>query len=214
MDIHRLRRLASSEIIDYPFLINALQEYRFPRKRISLWLRDGALIRVKKGLYIFGPDVALTPYSTELLANLVYGPSYLSLEYALSFHGLIPERVSELTSVTCRRDKRFVTPVATFTYRYLRRERYPLGFEQQPIPGNGHFIIATPEKALADYLLLRFRAGEIDSVDRLKRVLFDDLRITEEELASLDRTQLAQISELFRSRAVSLFDRWLRRWAP
>src|SRR5436190_9717139 len=98
MRINLLRKLAEKEIIDYTFLISVLSNYASPRDKITAWLKSGDLIRVKKGLYVFGKDVALTPFSHEVLANLIYGPSAISLSYALAFYGLIPERVTTVTS--------------------------------------------------------------------------------------------------------------------
>src|SRR5205085_9208942 len=102
---------AQREEIDYQFLLSLLLEYARPREKISAWLKSGELIRVKKGLYIFGPQVAQGPYSPEVLANLIYGPSAISLNYALSFYGLIPERVTTITSITNKRNKQFSTAV-------------------------------------------------------------------------------------------------------
>jgi len=70
-------------------------------------LRDKCLIRVKKGLYIFGPKIAIRPYSKEVLANLIYRPSALSFEYALSLYGMIPERLEVISSLTPQRDMSF-----------------------------------------------------------------------------------------------------------
>lgn len=94
MNIEMVRKLAEREEIDYQFLLSTLSEYARPRDKISEWLKSGDLIRVKKGLYVFGEHIALTPYSHEILANLIYGPSAISLSYALAFYGLIPERVT------------------------------------------------------------------------------------------------------------------------
>src|SRR3989338_5882529 len=125
--IQKLRNASKFEEIDYPFLLQLLREYAQPRDKITWLLKNRILIRVKKGLYIFGPEYARAPYSIEVLANLIYGPSYISMEYALSFHGLIPERVEIVTSVTSKRDKEFATPVGVFRYRYLHPRKYFVG---------------------------------------------------------------------------------------
>jgi hypothetical protein len=65
-------------------------------------LRRKDIIRVKKGLYIFGETYARRPFSREVLANVIYGPSYVSLDYALHYHGLIPERVEAVISIPGR----------------------------------------------------------------------------------------------------------------
>ena len=71
------------EEFDYQTLLDVLKDYRHPRDKISDYLRKGVIIRIKKGLYIFGEDYRKKPYSRELLANLIYGPSYITLDYAL-----------------------------------------------------------------------------------------------------------------------------------
>lgn len=96
-----LRSQAPSEELDYRFVMNCLINYRSPRVKLNHLLNVGALIRVKKGLYVFGKQFSRGPYCLELLANKIYGPSYVSLEWALQFHGLIPERVEVVVSCSC-----------------------------------------------------------------------------------------------------------------
>ncbi|MBW1967626.1 MAG: hypothetical protein JRI48_09680 [Deltaproteobacteria bacterium] len=100
MTLEQIRKLAPFEEFDYQTLLCILSGYARPRDKITDLLRKGDIIRVKKGLYIFGEGHRKAPYSREVLANLMYGPSYVSLEYALQYYGLIPERVEALTSVT------------------------------------------------------------------------------------------------------------------
>jgi predicted transcriptional regulator of viral defense system len=107
------------------------------------------LIRVKKGIYLRTDSPV--PYSKELLANLMYGPSYVSLEYALQFHGLIPEAVKTVTSVTTGRRKSFTTPVGRFEYEHLAPRYFSLGIDIVNLEEGGRaFFIASPEKALFD----------------------------------------------------------------
>ena len=94
-------------------------------------------------------------FSREILANLVYGPSYLSLEYALAYHGLTPEAVQTATSVTTQKNQIFETPVGRFEYRHLPLRFYPDGIERIELGENRGFLIACPEKALFDTLNLR-----------------------------------------------------------
>ena len=105
-------------------------------------------------------------FSREILANLVYGPSYLSLEYALAYHGLTPEAVQTATSVTTQKNKIFETPVGRFEHRHLPLRFYPDGIERIELGENRGFLIACPEKALLDTLNLRtpgLRASEIEA---------------------------------------------------
>jgi len=88
--ITRLRQAIEHEVFDYQVLQAGLKEYRKPRDKVSALLAAGEIVRVKKGLYLFGETHRRRPFSAELLANLIYGPSCVSLDYALAFHGLIP----------------------------------------------------------------------------------------------------------------------------
>ena len=128
MKIEILRKLANREEIDYLFLVSALKHYARPREKISQWLKSGDLIRVKKGLYIFAGEAKESLYSLEVLANLIYGPSAISLSYALAFYGMIPERVSTITSITPKRCKKFGTPVGLFFIRICIQKNMPLAF--------------------------------------------------------------------------------------
>ena len=119
--IEALRAKIEGEEFDYQTLLDALRGYASPRDAITGLLRDRVIIRVKKGLYVFGPAYARRPYSRELLANLIYGPSYVSLDYALQHYGLIPEQVHAVTSLTVSRAKRFQTPIGLFIYRTAPR---------------------------------------------------------------------------------------------
>ena len=147
-----IRKQIAHEEFDYQTLIDSLKEYSRPRDKISDLLRKRIIIRVKKGLYIFGEGYRSKPYSREILANLIYGPSYISLDYALQHYGLIPERVEAVTSVSTGRSRRFFTPVGLFTYRMIPLQAYRIGMDRVDIGDGRAFLMATPEKALADKL--------------------------------------------------------------
>ncbi len=119
-----IRKLIDHEVFDYQTLVGLLNEYTSPRDKITKMIREGVIVRVKKGLYIFGSELQQRPFSSVYIANLIYGPSYVSLEYALQMYSLIPERVEEITSVTSGRSKRFVTPIGTFSYRKIPERAY------------------------------------------------------------------------------------------
>src|SRR3990167_5668562 len=106
---------APHEELDYGFVMDCLSSYKNPRVKLNHLLKIEALIRVKKGIYIFGKRFARQPYSSEVLANMIYGPSYVSLEWACQYYRLIPEKVTTVTSITTRRSKQFQTPLGLFT---------------------------------------------------------------------------------------------------
>ena len=88
--LEALREQIKTEEFDYRMLMQALKWYKKPRDAISRLLREGSILRVKKGLYVFGERYRRGVICKESLANLIYGPSYISLEYALAYHGLWP----------------------------------------------------------------------------------------------------------------------------
>jgi predicted transcriptional regulator of viral defense system len=200
--IEDLRKRVPNEEFDYQILLDVLKEYERPRDKITALLKRKDIIRVKKGIYIFGERYARRPFSREVLANMILGPSYVSLDYALHYYGLLPERVETVTSVTSGRNKQFSTPVGLFTYRGIPRNAYPAGIDQVEIEGR-RFFIATPEKALCDKLY-DSRGTNIRSRSALKEYLSMSLRIDVEELQKLDIQALDLIAERYRSRKIRL----------
>jgi len=200
-----LRNSALTEEFDYNFIKHFLHKYRNPRVKINDLLKKGAIVRVKKGLYVFGPELAREPYSKETLANLIYGPSYISLEYALSFYGLIPERVEVITSVTNKRKKYFNTPIGIFSYRYVNPSIYSYGITLYEIDNLHSILIATQEKALID--MLHF-ANKMTDVDQIEHYLFEDLRLDRDGLSGFSLRGVKKLAKLYGHNAI-LFQTFL-----
>jgi hypothetical protein len=207
-----LRGRIAGEEFDYLALLHALREYARPRDRITELLRRGEIVRVKKGIYVFGARHAARPFSRELLANLICGPSYLSHEWALHHHGLIPERPAAVTSVACGRARRFSTPVGLFVYRELPLRAYRIGIDLAASDGGRPFLIATPEKALADKVH-DARGTALLSLYGMTSYLTEHLGIAPERLARLDVAKLTEIRYCFRSAKMRLLLRVIRRLA-
>jgi len=199
--MRELRRRVGREEFDYQALMAVLSEYANPRDKVTALLRWGDIIRVKKGLYVFGDELRRRPFSRELLANLVYGPSFVSLDSALSFHGLIPERVEALTSVTTKRPKTFDTPIGSFIYRQSPKDSFHLGMDRVE-EGDVAFLIATPERALADKVR-DDRGHALSSRGEAARYLFEDLRVDEAGFRQLGPIQLEEMARALRSRKVA-----------
>ena len=191
------------EEFDYQTLLDTIRGYAQPRMKISGMLAKGIIIRVKKGLYIYGESQRRRPFCRELLANLIYGPSYVSLEYALHYHGLTPERVETVTSVTCGRSRTFDTPVGAFTYRMIPLEAFRTGMDRVEQDAGRSFLIAIPEKALADRIVAERGAG-ISTQRELHDYLLTNLRIDPSALRELDPVRLQEIAGHYRSRRVKL----------
>ncbi|SPD72977.1 conserved hypothetical protein [uncultured Desulfobacterium sp.] len=207
--IGKIRQKIPLDVFDYQILLDALAEYRKPRDKITRLLSGGEIVRIKKGLYCFGEAFRRGPIIREYLANTIYGPSYVSLEYALSYHGLIPERVETVTSVSTQRSRNFNTPFGVFTYQMMSSPRYATGAVFETI-GGITVMVASPEKALADKVWTdkRFTGLRISDYDAY---LCDDLRIDPDGLTRLDHKRLQAIATVYNSPKINNLVRYLGR---
>jgi predicted transcriptional regulator of viral defense system len=193
----RIRSAVPGEVFDYQCLLGALVDYGTPRNKITQLLNTGLVVRIRKGLYCFGSSFRKTAPTREYLANLIYGPSYVSLDYALSYHGLIPEDVATVTSVTPVRSAKFDTPFGNFSYRMLSGERYSCG-ANLIAAGDVTFLIAGPEKALIDKVWVdkRFSGRNISDFETY---LIEDLRIESDMLRDMNQGLLRAIASAYDS---------------
>jgi len=206
--IAKIRQIIPTDIFDYQALSGALAGYRKPRDKITRLLADGIIIKVRKGLYCFAEALRREPISREYLANLIYGPSYVSLDYALSHHSLIPERVATVTSVTTGRSREFETPFGMFSYRMLCGSRYSMGAMLE-MTGRPPFLIATPEKALADKVWTDKRFSGQRLAD-YEPYLFEDLRLDRDLALTLDDQRWQDIAAVFDSIKIHNLVRYLK----
>ena len=181
-----------------------LIEYSNKNNKISRDIRDGKLHKIINGLYETDSN---TP--GYLLAGSIYGPSYISFEFALSYYGLIPERVSTITCATCdkKKKKEYNTDFGTFTYRDVPVLAYPEEIILKE-ENNYSYQIATPEKALCDKL---YTLVPLNNYANLENMLFIDLRIDEEEFNKLNVDKIERLSELYHSTNIDLLARYMRR---
>ena len=165
--------------------------YKFPRNKVSALEKCGKIIRLKKGLYVVSDKISRKPLSRALIANHLYGPSYISFETALSFYGLIPETVFMVRSATCKRVKRFENTIGQFEYVTVPQDYFSIGVCQQIIDNEYAYLLATPEKALCD-LILATRNLRLQSVKAIQIYLEDDLRIDFSVLQNFDTEIIRQ----------------------
>lgn len=118
--------------------------------QLHLWVKKGYLLKLRNGFYAFVKD--REKIKSEEIATLLYQPSYLSLESALAWYGLIPEMVYAHVSVTARINRTFTNVFGTFIYRHLKAELF-WGYTEIKTD-HGHYLLAEPEKALLDYIYL------------------------------------------------------------
>jgi len=166
--------------------------------KISYMVKKGELIRIKQGVYIFGEDYRRTPIDLLSVANILYAPSYVSFDYALSYHGLIPERVYEITSATLRAKKLYETPIGRFSYKPIPLKAYALGIDWFYDENSGGKLIATPEKALCDKIRYDRGIGRL-SQEKAVDYLEHDLRIEWDMLSKLDVALIHTIADAYKS---------------
>lgn len=196
--------------VDYSLLSSALKRagYLAPNKKIHDLMKAGDLIGVKRGLYVVSSPEAKGEVCKESLANLLYGPSCVSLESALAYHELIPERVEVVTSVTPKRDKRFETPLGAFTYRYLSLEKYREGIDLVWFDAKHPVLMACPEKAVCDYLSLN-KVRHLSNPEIVRRFFEEDLRVATEGLKRLDLLRMHRLQRFYKNKSLGMVIRYL-----
>ncbi|NGX59289.1 MAG: hypothetical protein KR126chlam3_00437 [Chlamydiae bacterium] len=200
--MREILEMIETPYVDCQTLLAHLSDYRNPRDWIARMVKKGELLRLKNGFFLIVSRYrrGKSDYPYEQIANLLYGPSYISLEWALSFYRFIPERVSVVTSVTIGSNKEFSTPIGNFTYQHLTNFRYSIGIDHKKIEGQiGGFLIATPEKALADWIFL---TCENMNTEELLQDLLEGKRIEKEHLQSLNKKLMKEISQQYKSEIV------------
>ena len=95
-------------------------------KKVTWLEKNGYIIRLKRGLYVVNPEHSGKTLSSELIANHLYAPSYISMSTALRYYGLIPEAVFTHQSMTVKHSRSFQTPIGNYDYKYIARDSYIL----------------------------------------------------------------------------------------
>ena len=178
-------------------LMMVYNNYADPLGKINREVKNKILFPVVKGFYeteINTPGLFLTSY--------IYGPSYVSFEYALYHHGLIPEKVTVFTNATFdkKRSKRYINLFGVFTYRDVPKSAYPFGIKVYTKNGYS-YAIASPEKALCDRLYI---AKPQNSMKNIKLLIFESLRISEESFLELNFNELLFLCDKYQSTNIRL----------
>lgn len=182
---------------DYNLLLHALRDYKKPRDKIRRLLKDKDIIRVKKGLYVLG-NAYNKPYSKYVLANLIYGPSYITAQTALAFWNMIPERVELFISMTTKRKKLFETPVGRFSYLYCPKKVFNIGIQLEDAGDQKKFLIASPEKALCDMTAMQTHI----STKREMQEFLTLMRLDYGACKDLDLSLLEEIKTGYRKQSI------------
>lgn len=162
-------------------------------------IANGEIIHIRRGLYCLAPKYQKKSINPYALAQRVYGPSYISLESALSWHGWIPEAVYTVTSASFQKAKEFNTPLGVFSYNRIPQKLFYAGVERLADEAGNIFFMAKPMKALSDYVYVHKKKWM-----GLKPVV-ESLRVEKEEFASITATELNFLTENYLSRRVQKF---------
>ena len=185
MNLRRKIKTYTHAPISHNVIMEALATYSRPNDKISEMIKSGELVSLRRGLYVPGPELDLPIPESFVIANHLRGPSYVSLESALSYWDLIPERVYETSSVTTKTTKTYQTSLGRYSFQHLSTPYYSFGIRSVRLTEQQTALIASPEKAVCDKIVLT--AGVIlRSTSQTMDFLIEDLRIDEEQLQTLD----------------------------
>lgn len=190
-------------ILTNKMIKNELKNISNVNNKISREIKNGNLIKLKNGLY--ETDSTIPGY---LLATTIYGPSYLSFDFALSYYGLIPERVVNYTSATYDKKKKKVykNNFGLYLYRDIPKNVYYLDVKM--IEENGYtYHIATMEKALCDKL---YTLKPLKDLKELEYILFKDLRIDEDKFKTLNKKAICNLAQNYHSTNVNLLAKYIK----
>lgn len=192
-DIYREKDIIDSR--DFPLLGNE----NYLRRQVSEWVKKNRLISLRRGLYVINDSGIIQNLPPAFVANIIYQPSYISMEWALRYYQLIPEEVYAFTSVSTRKTKQFNNQLGVFYNRQIKRELF-WGFHTIEINGRNIFI-ATPEKTMIDFLYFN------------KHKFSQDPKILEtyrfQNLESLDKNRIAEYSEKLDRKLLQLLNKFL-----
>ena len=190
-------------IYDFQSLSVKYKEYSNIYQKINNECKKGILVKIKRGLY--SDDLY---NDKEVIANICYNPSYISFEYALSYYGVIPEFVSTFTSATFgkKNNKIYHMKDFTFDYRSVPNEVFPMGILIMKNSKDISYKIASKEKALCDLLYSKY---PVRSIKDLKTLLFEDMRIDENEFLKMNVEFIKEIAPLYHSNSLNVLKKYL-----
>jgi len=173
-----------------------------PQKKVQALEHSGELIRLKRNLFIVNKELTGKDPDARLCANHLYGPSYVSLQWALRYYDMIPEQVFTMTSVTPKRSRSFSTPIGYFSYMQVPIPYFPIGVRSME-EGGVRFLMASREKALCDTILYDSFVPH-QSLKALGTYLEEDMRLDMDVLPDLDASIIEQCAGAGRKAGILL----------
>ena len=148
-----LHNFGENAVIDSSSFILLDEKIADIRRQVCGWVKKGYLLQLKKGVYVFSDTYRKITPSRRFIANYLVLPSYLSLEYALGYYDLIPEKVTVYSSLTTKKTQTFTNALGRFDYCSVKESLF-FGFTKA-VSVNQEFFIALPEKAILDFFYFR-----------------------------------------------------------
>ncbi len=182
-----LKFIGDEPIFESSILLAGNVDPKLIRIQLSRWVKAGKIYQLRRGIYSIAPPYQRIQPHPFLIANHLQKASYVSLQSALSFHGLIPEVVNITTSVSTGRPERLETPLGAYEFRHIKTE-FLFGYQMTKL-GEQSALVATPEKALLDLIYLQPGGNSIAYLKELR------LQNTE----NLDKDLLRKQSEKFKA---------------
>lgn len=190
MDVRTLLVEYAEQPISTQILLTILKDFKRPYDKIMELMSQGDLIQLRKGLYMTSTLINSNRPEPFLVANHLYGPSYVSLDSALFYWGFIPERVFEITSVTSKLSKRSTVENTVFSFTHLPLAYYPVGIKSVRLTDKQTVLIASPEKCICDKVITT--AGvNLRSKKQAMTFLVQDLRMDKDHLRELNLREMA-----------------------
>ena len=172
---HLLKLIGDDPVFETSLLLAGNINPKIVRLQLTRWVNSGRIYQLRRGLYSIAPPYQKIKPHPFLVANRLQRASYVSLQSALAFYGLIPEIVNITVSITAGRPERLETPLGIFEFRHIKSNLL-FGYQMTDLVGQST-LVATPEKALLDLVYLQPGGGSSQYVHELRLQNLDHLNL-------------------------------------
>jgi hypothetical protein len=201
MSEEMLKEKISTDIFDYQVLMYHLKDYKKPRDKVTRLINSKKIVRLRKGLYTWGDISHKRDCEKFILANLIYGPSVVSLESALAYYKVIEKDSDTITCITPLRGVLKETQFGDFSYEHMNASKYSIGNTIVELEYEKSFMMATLEKAVIDIVE---RQGDLFSKDQINEYIFEVIKMNIEMVKNLNLTKFYEIAKRYKSKKVDL----------
>jgi len=178
MEFEKLLKILRDEpVFESSLLFAGDVQPKYIRLQLDRWVKAGKIHQLRRGVYVLASPYQKQKPHPFLVANMLQKPSYISLQSALSFYGMIPDIVNETSSVTTVRNERLNTQLGVFEYRYINKNIFG-GYRLNEL-GEQQAFVATPEKAILDLIYLQPGGDDPTYISELRLQNLENLNIEE-----------------------------------